>query len=190
MRPKSESSLRASELVRMRLRRVRKCCTALDAEKVSLGATSVIDESPTLFIISSSVWLILREDIFGVPFEPVCVDVSGIPDEVLEELVAVLILHNDASGLDDFVDILNELATFGTKLLLFNKGMVEDIVQHVVDLSVVGHPPITEGLNDAVESNLDIVGKVQSADTGKVVGCVDLPCDRCLQPGRPCSLAP
>jgi hypothetical protein len=55
-------------------------------------------------------------------------------------------------------------------LLLFNKGMIEDIIQGMVDLSIVGHPPITEGLDDTVESNLDIIGKVQSACRDKVTG--------------------
>jgi len=32
--------------------------------------------------------------------------------------------------------------------------MVEDIFQRVVDLSVVGQPPIAEGLNDAVKPQL------------------------------------
>ena len=77
-----------------------------------------------------------------------------MPNEVLEELVAVLLLHDDASGLDDVLGILNEFTTVGTKLVLVDRGMVENIFQRVVDLSVVGQPPIAEGLNDAVESQL------------------------------------
>lgn len=77
-----------------------------------------------------------------------------MPNEVLEELVAVLLLHDDASGLDDVLSILNEFTTVGTKLVLVDRGMVENIFQRVVDLSVVGQPPIAEGLNDAVESQL------------------------------------
>lgn len=61
-----------------------------------------------------------------------------MPDEVLEELVTVLLLHDDASGLDDISDILNEFATFGTEFVLVDRGMVEDVIQRVVDLSVVG----------------------------------------------------
>ena len=61
-----------------------------------------------------------------------------MPDEVLEELIAVLLLHNDASGLDNIFDILNESATFGAELVLVDRGMAENVFQRVVDLSVVG----------------------------------------------------
>jgi hypothetical protein len=99
---------------------------------------NIAKNSQTLFLISSSVWLLFGEGIFGIPFELVGVNVSSVPNEVLEELVAVLLLHDDASGLDDIFDILNKLATFGTELVLVDRGMVEDVFQRVVDLSVVG----------------------------------------------------
>lgn len=82
--------------------------------------------------------LLFGEGIFRIPFKLVGVDVPSVPNEVLEELVTVLILDDDASGLDDIFDILNELATFGTEFALVDRGMVEDIIQRMVDLSVVG----------------------------------------------------
>jgi len=98
----------------------------------------IAKNSQTLFFISSNVWLLFGENVFGIPFKPVAVNVSSVPNEVLEELVAVLLLHNDASGLDDIFGILNEFATFGAKLVLVDRGMIEDVFQRVVDLSVVG----------------------------------------------------
>jgi len=91
-----------------------------------------------LLLIGSGVWLLFGEDIFRVPFELVGVEVSSVPDEVLEEFVTVLFLHDDASCLDDIFDVLNQFTTFGTKLVLVDRRMVEDIVQCMVDLGVVG----------------------------------------------------
>lgn len=138
MTPKSERSLRASEFVRTRLRRVRRCWTASNATNISVDRIQIAKNSQTLFFISSNVWLLFGENVFGIPFKPVAVNVSSVPNEVLEELVAVLLLHNDASGLDDIFGILNEFATFGAKLVLVDRGMIEDVFQRVVDLSVVG----------------------------------------------------
>lgn len=76
------------------------------------------------------------EDVLRVTLEPTGVNVPGMPDEVLEEFVAILLLDNDASGLDDILHILNEFATFGAEFILVDRGMVEDIFQRVVDLSV------------------------------------------------------
>ena len=109
-------------------------------------------ERQTLFPISSSVWLLFGEDIFGVSLKLVGINVSSVPNEVLEELVTVLLFHDDASGLDDILGILNKFTTFGTELVLVDRGMAENIIQGVVNLSVVGQPPITEGLNNAVKS--------------------------------------
>jgi len=114
-----------------------------------------------LFPISSSVWLVFGEDVFGITFEFVGVNVSSVPYEVLEELVAILLLHNDTSGLDDILDILNKFATFGAEFFLVDRGMVENILQRVVDLSVVGQPPIAECLNNAVKSELETEVELQ-----------------------------
>ena len=138
MTPKSERSLRASEFVRTRLRRVRRCWTALNGRNVSARRINLARESRTLFLISSGVCLLFGENVFGIPFKLVSVNVSSVPDEVLEELVAVLFVHNDASGLDDILGVLNKFATLGTELSLVDRGMIEDVFQRVVDLSVVG----------------------------------------------------
>lgn len=58
----------------------------------------------------------------GDPFEPVSVNLPGIPDDVLEELAIALIRHNNESGLDDSFETLNEIAAFGTNVLLSEKG--------------------------------------------------------------------
>ena len=81
--------------------------------------------------------MVLGEDIFGVPLEFIGFNVSSVPDEVLEELVVVLLVHDDAGGLDDIFDVLNKFATVGAKLVLVDRGMVEDVFQRMVDLSVV-----------------------------------------------------
>ena len=91
-----------------------------------------------MFLVSSGVWLVFWEDVLGIAFKLVGFNVSSVPNEVLEELVAILVFHDDASGLDDILNILNKLATFGTEPLLVDRGMVENIFQSVVDLSVVG----------------------------------------------------
>jgi hypothetical protein len=65
-----------------------------------------------LFLVSGSVWLRVGESVFGIPFKPVGFNVSSVPDEVLEELVAVLLVDDDAGGLDDIFYILDEFATF------------------------------------------------------------------------------
>ena len=51
-----------------------------------------------------------------------------MPNKVLEELVAVLLLHDHPSGFDDIFHILDELATFGAELVLVDRGMIEDVV--------------------------------------------------------------
>jgi len=137
MTPKSESSLRASEFVRTRLRRVRRCRTAVGTANISMDKTNITKNSQTLFLVTS-VGFVLWEDIFGIPFEFTGFNVSGVPDEVLEELVVVLLVHDDASGPDDILDIPNKFATFRAELVLVDRGMIEDIFQRVVDLSVVG----------------------------------------------------
>jgi len=103
---------------------------------MSVDMTNVDRSSRTFFLVRD-VGLILGEGIFGIPFKLIGLDVSSVPDEVLEELVAVLLFHDDTGGLDDIFDVLNEFATIGAKLVLVDRGMIEDIVQRVVDLSVV-----------------------------------------------------
>jgi hypothetical protein len=138
MTPKSERSLRASELVRTRLSKVRRCRVASDRENVSLGTTDAAEDLRTLFLIRGSVWLLFGEGVFGVSFKLVGIDVSSVPDEILEELVAVFFLNNEASGLDDVLNVLDKLATVRTELVLVDRRMVENIVQRVVDLGIVG----------------------------------------------------
>ena len=103
-----------------------------------MGMKNAADSWQTFFLVSSGVGLALRKDIFGVPFEFIGFNVPGVPDEVLEELVAVLLVDDDASGLDDIFDVLNKFATVGAKLVLVDRRMTEDVFQRVVDLCVVG----------------------------------------------------
>ena len=90
-----------------------------------------------MFLVSSGVWLVFWEDVLGVAFKLVGFNVSSVPNEVLEEFVAVLLLYDDASGLDDILNVLNKFATFGTELVLVDRGMIENVFQRVVDLSVI-----------------------------------------------------
>ena len=105
---------------------------------MSLGATDAVEGLRTLFLITGSVWLLFGKGIFRVSFELVGIDVPSVPDEILEKLVAVFFLDNDASGLNDVPDVLDKFATVGTELVLVDRRMVENIVQRVVDLGVVG----------------------------------------------------
>ena len=91
-----------------------------------------------MFFIGCGIWLIFGEDVFGIAFKPVWINVPGMPDKVLEELVAILLAHDDASSLDDIFEVLDKFATIRTKLVLVDRGVVEDIFQRVVDLGVVG----------------------------------------------------
>jgi len=104
---------------------------------MSIGTTNIAKSWQTFFLVGS-VGLILRKDIFRVRFKFIGFNVSSVPDEVLEELVAILLVHDDARGLDNIFDVLNKFATVGTKLVLVDRGMSENIFQGVVDLSVVG----------------------------------------------------
>ena len=61
-----------------------------------------------------------------------------MPDEILKKLVAVFFLHNDASGLDDILNILDKFATIRTELILVDRGIFENMVQRVIDLGIVG----------------------------------------------------
>ena len=102
-----------------------------------IDTVDIIKNRQTLFLVGSSVWLVFGEDIFGITFKPISFNVSSMPDEVLEELVTILLVHDDASCLDDIFGVPDKLATFGTELVLVDRRVLEDIFQGVIDLSVV-----------------------------------------------------
>ena len=106
-------------------------------KNLKLGNEGVTRNLQTLFFIGGDIWQLLGKGIFGIPFQLIDVDVASVPDKILEELITVLLVHNNAGGLDDVFDVLNEFATFGTELLLVDRGMVEYVVQRVVDLGVI-----------------------------------------------------
>lgn len=94
-----------------------------------------VETSQTLFLVGSSV--LFGDDIFGITSKLISFHVSSVPDEVLEEFVAVLLAYDDASRLDDIFDILDKFAAFGAESVLVDRGIIEDIFQRVVDLIVV-----------------------------------------------------
>ncbi len=67
------------------------------------------------------------EDIVGILLVATDVGATGVPNEVLEELVCVLLLHHEARSLDDVADVADELLAIGAELLDVDEGVVADV---------------------------------------------------------------
>ena len=105
-----------------------------------------------------------------------------MPDKVLEELVGILLLDHQASSADNVAGVLDELLAIGRELVNVDGRVVEDIVESLVDLGVVGHATFAEGFDDAIQTNLrhcqqeygrSMVRTDLSVDVGLFVGLVD-----------------
>ena len=79
---------------------------------------------------------------------------AGMPDELLEELVRVLLFDHDAEGLDDFARVVDKFAAFRRELILVNGRVVFDVLEGLIDLLVGRKPAATEGLDYAKEAKL------------------------------------
>lgn len=77
-----------------------------------------------------------------------------MPDELLEKLVGVLFLDNEACGVNDVTGVIDELFSLWRELVDLDGGMVGDITQSLVDLKVGGKFSLAKSVNHAVEANL------------------------------------
>lgn len=99
----------------------------------------------------------------------------------LEELVGVLLLNHQTRGLDDVADVLDELHALERELGLVDGRVAEDVAEGVMDLLVRGKATITEGLDDAVELELERRNRnLEGNDKEKV--SENEPCARHPQP--------
>jgi hypothetical protein len=98
--------------------------------------------------------------------EVLSVDIAGMPNEVLEQFIGVLLLDHHASCADDLAGILDELLSLRRELVDVDGGVVKDMLKSLVDLSIGGKSPLAEGVDNTVETNLSI-------DVGILVGLVD-----------------
>lgn len=84
----------------------------------------------------------------------------GVPHEILEQFIRILLLNYEASSLDDVAAVLNELATRRGELVMIWYGRaVENDSQGSVNLLVGGITPLAESLYDAIESELKGTGR-------------------------------
>lgn len=100
------------------------------------------------------------------------VGLGGVPDEVLEELVGVLVLDDQASGLDDVARVGDEFLAVGRELIHLDGRVGVDVAQSLVDLLVVRELAGAESLDDAIEAHLAVdIGGLGSSVGG--VGDLD-----------------
>jgi hypothetical protein len=83
------------------------------------------------------------------------VDVSGVPNEGLDELVVILLLDDDPGCFYDVTDVVDELLTIGGELGGIDGRMGEDVFESGVDLGVGRHLALAKGGYDAVEFDLN-----------------------------------
>jgi hypothetical protein len=99
--------------------------------------------------------LVGREDLARILLHTSKVLVVGIPHEVLEDLIRILLPDHEAGSLDDIAVILNEFLTVCRKLGLIHDRVVEDIFERGVDLLIGGITPLSECLYGTVEVELN-----------------------------------
>jgi hypothetical protein len=73
-----------------------------------------------------------------------------MPHELLQQLVRVLLSDHLPRSFNDVLSILRELLALRRELVCAHEGMVEHVLQRVVDLLVSGHTPEPEGFNGTV----------------------------------------
>lgn len=130
---------------------MRRCWTA--GGDVSTGCESA-SETPTLSALFLRLLLVDWHDLIGVFLCAIGIDIFGVPDELLEELVVVLLEDDLAGGVDDIAGVLDQLAARGRERLGVDGGVVEDVLEGVVDLLVCGHAAMTECFDDSVKTDL------------------------------------
>ena len=108
-----------------------------------------------MLAVLGRLFLVDRENLAGVFLRLVKVDVPGMPEKCLEELVCILFFDHEAGGLDDIARVLNELATLRREFRLVYGRRVEEMFEGPVDLLVRGVSALAEGLDDAIEPELE-----------------------------------
>lgn len=125
-------------------------------ESGSIQSQSKVDGVLTLLAIGLHLVLLHRDDLVRILLRPAGINIAGVPQEILEQLVGVLLLDHLARGLDDITDILDELLAIWAEFADVDERVVADIGKGLVDLVVVGVAALTERLDDAVKAELDI----------------------------------
>jgi len=82
------------------------------------------------------------------------IHIPRMPDKILEQLVGVLLLHHQPRRLDDIAGILDKFAAIRGKLIDIHWGCILNISERLVDLFIIGHATLPEGLDHAVKTNL------------------------------------
>jgi hypothetical protein len=121
---------------------------------VSVSKVSVRVTRLTLASVVLGFRLVGREDLARILLHTSKVLVVGIPHEVLEDLIRILLPDHEAGSLDDIAVILNEFLTVCRKLGLIHDRVVEDIFERGVDLLIGGITPLSECLYGTVEVEL------------------------------------
>jgi len=86
--------------------------------------------------------------------QTVGVNTLGVPDEILEKLVGVLLIDHHTSSVDDVARLLDEPFAVGREFVEIDWGVLDDISQGFVNLSVGGDFSFAKSINNAVEANL------------------------------------
>ena len=79
---------------------------------------------------------------------------SGVPKEVLEEFVCVLLCDDLACSLDDVSNVLDETLAVWGQLGDVHGCVLGDILEGLIDLGVVWVSTFSESLDDTVEAKL------------------------------------
>lgn len=85
------------------------------------------------------------------------VDSLSVPDEILEKLVGVLVLHDQASSVDYFARVLDQSSALRREFVDIDGRMLSDISQCLVDLNIGGEFSFAKSVNNAIKTNLQIL---------------------------------
>ncbi len=110
----------------------------------------------SLLPVALRLLLVYGSDLLRILLRLIEIDVAGVPDEILEELVGVLLLDHETRGLDDIPGIIYQTLAVGRKLPGVDRGVLENVVEGAIDLLVRGHAGLGERFEDAVETELAV----------------------------------
>ena len=77
-----------------------------------------------------------------------------MPNEILEQLVRILLCHDQSSSLYNIAYVLDEILATRREFVNIKERVVSNVFESFVDLGVVGKTTLTEGFDDAVEAEL------------------------------------
>lgn len=109
-----------------------------------------------LLAVALCLLLVDGDDFIGILLRVIDADVASVPDEVLKELISVLLLNHEASGLNYVTRVLNETLSIVREFPGIDGGVSEDVGEEPVALLVAGYARLAEGLDDAVEAKLAV----------------------------------